>query len=60
MIDIKRADEEHVEGISSVCSKGCLDTYKGLRSYENIIRNNELFYNYERIYRELKEAEGWD
>ncbi|WP_449354062.1 hypothetical protein ACUL41_11805 [Virgibacillus natechei] len=60
MIDVKRADKEHVEGISIVCSEGCLDTYKGIRSEENIIRNNEIFYNHGRIYREITETDGWD
>ncbi|UOR12807.1 GNAT family N-acetyltransferase [Halobacillus amylolyticus] len=60
MIEIKRASTEHVEGISRVCSEGCLDTYKGIRSDENIRRNNKRFYNHERIYRELSESEGWD
>lgn len=60
MINVKRVDKEHVEGISIVCSEGCLDTYKGIRSEENIIRNNEIFYNHGRIYREITETDGWD
>lgn len=60
MIEIKRACKEHVEGISSVCCEGCLDTYKGIRSIENIERNNQRFYNYDRILNELNESAGWD
>ncbi|GAB3048305.1 GNAT family N-acetyltransferase [Virgibacillus ainsalahensis] len=60
MIEIKRASVEHVNGISNVCSNGCLDTYEGIRSKENIIRNNEIFYNHDRISSELEEADGWD
>nr|WP_163528959.1 GNAT family N-acetyltransferase [Halobacillus ihumii] len=60
MVVIRRASSEHVEGISRVCSEGCMDTYKGIRSKENIMRNNKIFYNYDRIDRELEEAEGWD
>ncbi|ASK63866.1 GNAT family N-acetyltransferase [Virgibacillus phasianinus] len=60
MIDIRRASAEHVAGISKVCSEGCIDTYKGIRSHENIIRNNQTFYNHDRICRELTETEGWD
>ena len=60
MIEVKRALPKHIEGISRVCSEGCLDTYKGIRSLENIKRNNQIFYNKDRIYRELDEADGWD
>ncbi|SIS45744.1 GNAT family N-acetyltransferase [Salimicrobium flavidum] len=57
---VKRAEDKHVEGISKVCREGCLDTYKNLRSQENIERNNRTFYNYERIRQELFEQQGWD
>ncbi len=60
MIEIKKASLEHVEGISRVCIEGCLDTYKEIKSIENIERNNQIFYNYERIIEELNEMEGWD
>ena len=60
MIEIKKASLEHVEGISRVCIEGCLDTYKEIKSIENIERNNQIFYNYERITEELNESEGWD
>lgn len=60
MIEIKRAGKEHVEGIASVCSDGCLDTYKGIRSIENIKRNNQRFYNHERLVKEVNESTGWD
>ncbi|MFD2924925.1 hypothetical protein [Halobacillus naozhouensis] len=60
MVVISRASYEHVEGISRVCSEGCLDTYQGIRSEENIMRNNKIFYNHDRIHRELKETVGWD
>ncbi|WP_245688089.1 GNAT family N-acetyltransferase [Salimicrobium halophilum] len=57
---VKRAETKHVEGISNVCREGCLDTYEGLRSRENIERNNQTFYNHERISEELVEQKGWD
>ncbi|GAA0445253.1 MAG: GNAT family N-acetyltransferase [Bacillota bacterium] len=60
MIVVKRGLPEHVEGISKVCSEGCLDTYEGIRSPENIRRNNETFYNYDRILHELDEVDDWD
>ncbi|KGP72335.1 acetyltransferase [Pontibacillus yanchengensis Y32] len=60
MIKVKRATEEHVEGISRVCSVACYATYEGIRSYENIKRNNERFYNHKRITDELEESNGWD
>lgn len=60
MVDIKRASEEHIEGISRVCCEGCLDTYQGIRSIENIKRNNQRFYNYGRLFGELSEGDGWD
>lgn len=60
MIEVKRGLPEHIEGISRVCSEGCLDTYGEIRSLENIKRNNKIFYNHDRIYHELDEADGWD
>src|SRR5699024_2805218 len=60
MIDVKGGLREHIEGISRVCSEGCLDTYEGIRSPENIKRNNKIFYNHNRICRALDEADGWD
>ena len=60
MVDIRRASAEHVEGISRVCCEGCLDTYEGIRNIENIKRNNQRFYNYDRISKELVEGDGWD
>lgn len=60
MIEIKRAGKEHVEGIARVCSEGCLDTYRGIRSIENIKRNNQRFYNHERLVKEVNESAGWD
>lgn len=60
MIEIKRGLPEHVEGISRVCTEGCLDTYKGIRSQENIERNNEIFYNHNRILSGLDEKDGCD
>ncbi|GAA0439569.1 hypothetical protein GT022_00330 [Agaribacter marinus] len=41
-------------------SEGWLDTYEGIRSPENIRRNKETFYNYDRILHELDEVDGWD
>ena len=60
MIKIKRAGLEHVEGISRVCREGWIDTYKGILSLENIERNNQIFYNHERITEEINESDGWD
>ncbi|WP_085524327.1 GNAT family N-acetyltransferase [Tuberibacillus sp. Marseille-P3662] len=60
MIEVRRGSSEHVPGIARVCSEGCLDTYKGIRSEANILRNNRTFYNHDRIYQELNETEGWD
>lgn len=60
MIEVKKGLPKHVEGISRVCSEGCLDTYKGIRHRENIIRNNNIFYNHARILDELDEKDGWD
>src|SRR5699024_9583110 len=60
MIEVRGGLPEHVAGISRVCSEGCLDTYKGIRSLENITRNNQTFYNHKRILHELNETEGWD
>ncbi|WP_339226386.1 GNAT family N-acetyltransferase [Oceanobacillus sp. FSL K6-2867] len=60
MVAIKSAEIEHVQGIARVCCEGCMDTYKGIRSPENIERNNQRFYNRERILGEIGESAGWD
>lgn len=60
MVTIKRAEIEHVNGIARVCCEGCMDTYKGIRSPENIERNNQRFYNPERISKEIGESPGWE
>ncbi|WP_174615019.1 GNAT family N-acetyltransferase [Virgibacillus ihumii] len=60
MFEIRRGRTEDVDGISRVCSESCLDTYDGIRSRENILRNNKIFYNHDRIQNELDEVSGWD
>ncbi|UOQ45500.1 GNAT family N-acetyltransferase [Halobacillus salinarum] len=60
MIEVKRGRPEHVAGIARVCIEGRQDAIAGLKSLENIKRNNQIFYNHDRITRELSEAEGWD
>ncbi|WP_245208124.1 GNAT family N-acetyltransferase [Sediminibacillus dalangtanensis] len=59
-MEVRRARAEDVEGIAQVCIEGCWDTYAGIRSRENIERNNRIFYNHERITSELQEEDGWD
>ncbi|WP_254901180.1 hypothetical protein [Tuberibacillus sp. Marseille-P3662] len=60
MIEVKRGLPEHVESISRVCIEGRQDAIGHIKSQENIRRNNQVFYNDDRIYRELDEADGWD
>ena len=60
MVTIKRAEMVHVDGIARVCCEGCIETYKGIRSIANIERNNQRFYNHERISKEIGESPGWD
>lgn len=60
MIEVKRGLPEHVEGISRVCIEGRQDAIAGIKSAENLRRNNKIFYNHDRINRELDEADGWD
>ncbi len=40
MVVIRRASSEHVEGISRVCSEGCLDTYKRFSSYCLVVEDS--------------------
>lgn len=53
MIQIMKANESHVEGISNVCTEGYWATYGETHSkewIENVIKD---FYNHERILREV-------
>ncbi|UJL45268.1 GNAT family N-acetyltransferase [Virgibacillus sp. NKC19-16] len=61
MIEVRRGLPKHVEGISRVCIEGRRDTIGGIiKSTESMKRNDKIFYNHDRIRRELEEAEGWD
>jgi len=56
MIEIKKAEPKHVEGIAKVCSNGYWATYSELRSKEYITRIISEFYNIERIHNEVMET----
>ena len=56
MIEIKKAEPKHVEGIAKVCSNGHWATYFELRSKEYITRIISAFYNIERIHNEVMET----
>ncbi|WP_043931974.1 GNAT family N-acetyltransferase [Bacillus sp. EB01] len=61
MINVKRAELHHIEGISKVCSDGYRDTYKETHSSEYIDRIISEFYNYDRIRGEINySGDGWD
>ncbi|SET92625.1 Ribosomal protein S18 acetylase RimI [Salinibacillus kushneri] len=60
MIEVKRGLPEHVERISKVCIEGRQAAIGHIKSPENLRRYNKIFYNYDRIHRELDEANGWD
>ncbi|WP_117160979.1 GNAT family N-acetyltransferase [Paraliobacillus sp. X-1268] len=55
MIQIMKANESHVEGISNICIKGYWATYGETHSKEWIERVIREFYNHERILREVTE-----
>lgn len=56
LIQIMKANESHVEGISSVCIRGYWATYGETHSKEQIERVIRDFYNHERILREVTES----
>jgi len=60
MIEVKRGLPKHVEGICRVCIEGRQEAVGHIQSPENIRRNNKIFYNYDRVHRELDETDGWD
>lgn len=61
MIQVKKAEIEHINGIIKVCSEGYRDTYKETHSDEYIERIVNEFYNYERIHNEVMHtSSGWD
>ncbi len=49
-----------MEGISRVCIEGRHDAIGHIKSVESLRRNDQVFYNHDRIRRELEEADGWD
>ncbi|WP_181347811.1 GNAT family N-acetyltransferase [Thalassobacillus sp. CUG 92003] len=56
MIHIMKADESHVEGISSVCTRAYWATYGETHSKDYIERVVNDFYNHARILREVTES----
>lgn len=61
MIEVKKAEIEHINGIIKVCSEGYRDTYLETHSDEYIERIINEFYNYERIHNEITHtSSGWD
>ncbi|CRK83334.1 GNAT family N-acetyltransferase [Neobacillus massiliamazoniensis] len=61
MIEVKKAEIEHINGIIKVCSEGYRDTYMETHSNEYIERIINEFYNYERIHNEVTHTNsGWD
>jgi GNAT superfamily N-acetyltransferase len=61
MIEVRRADKEHINGIIRVCSEGYRDTYMETHTAEYIERIINEFYNYERVQNEVTHAsQGWD
>ncbi|CAM3866280.1 GNAT family N-acetyltransferase [Mesobacillus thioparans] len=61
MIDVKKSDLEHINGIIKVCSEGYRDTYMKIYSDEYIERIINEFYNYERVYNEVTNTSSdWD
>lgn len=56
MIEIKLADESHVEGIIDVCRDGYTDVSKGILSDELITKSCNKYYNEERIKNEVEEV----
>ncbi|MBT2640488.1 GNAT family N-acetyltransferase [Bacillus sp. ISL-39] len=61
MIEVKKAEIEHINGIIKVCSEGYKDTYMETHSEVYIERIIKEFYNYERIHNEvIHTSSGWD
>ncbi|WP_026570932.1 GNAT family N-acetyltransferase [Sediminibacillus sp. JSM 1682029] len=60
MIVVRRGLPEHVKGIARVCIEGRQAAIGHLKSPENLKRNNQVFYNDDRIRKELNETQGWD
>lgn len=56
MIEILKAESNHVAGIAHVCSDAYWATYHEIRSEEYINRIIKEFYNLERIQREITET----
>ncbi|MFC0523736.1 GNAT family N-acetyltransferase [Pontibacillus salicampi] len=56
MIEIRKANESHVEGISSVCTNAYWATYGETHSNEYIERVIKDYYNHERILGEVTES----
>lgn len=56
MIQIVKADESHVEGISSVCTNACWATYSETHQSGYIEESIKEYYNHERILREVGES----
>ncbi|MDP9728826.1 hypothetical protein [Alicyclobacillus tolerans] len=59
MIEIKKARQEHVEGICRVCTLAYWDTYGEMRPASYIQRIVEYFYNLERVAQEMRNGEYW-
>jgi len=59
-VTIRKAEPRDVTGIVRVCSDGWRDTYRGLKTPEQIEAVIAEFYTPERIRRELEPSEGWD
>lgn len=60
MIRIKLANEDHVQGIISVCRAGYRDVSKGILSDELIEEKCDEYYNEERISKEVTQfSHSW-
>lgn len=61
MIEVKKAEIRHIEGIIRVCSGGYRDTYKETHTAEYIERIIDEFYNFDRIRDEiLNTGDHWN
>ncbi|MGD7008638.1 GNAT family N-acetyltransferase [Metabacillus sp. 84] len=61
LIEVKKADIQHIEGIIKVCSDGYRATYINTHSLEYIERIISEFYNYDRVHKEvLHSNDGWN
>lgn len=59
-IVIRRAEPHDCEGIARVCAAGWRDTYRELKTPEEIEAVIAEYYSAERIGREIAEPQGWD